>query len=228
MRLRPRQGAVNRAARLLERAERPLLMVGSQAMIEAGEAADLASAVVELGVPVYLAGMARGLLGRGHPLHLRHKRSQALRQADLVVLAGVPFDFRLNYGRHIPRRTRVIAANRGLLELHKNRRPDLPVLADPGLFVRRLGREVRRAEGWSDWLTTLRERDDERNVEIAELAGRPTDFVNPVALCLEIEAALDDDMRHRGSSHRRLSILPSCTLCRRPVAPSWLSHRRTS
>jgi acetolactate synthase-1/2/3 large subunit len=48
--------------------------------------------------------MARGLLGRDHRLQLRHQRRAALREADLVVLAGVPCDFRLDYGRQIGRR----------------------------------------------------------------------------------------------------------------------------
>jgi len=49
-----------------------------------------------IGAPVYLSGMARGLLGAKHPLLYRHKRREALREADLVVLAGVPADFRLD------------------------------------------------------------------------------------------------------------------------------------
>ena len=66
----------------------------------------------QLGVPVYLSGMARGLLGRDHPLQLRHQRREALREADCVLLAGVPCDFRLDYGRHVRRSATLIAANR--------------------------------------------------------------------------------------------------------------------
>lgn len=40
-------------------------------------------------VPCYLGGMARGLLGKDSPLHLRHKRRDALQAADLVILAGI-------------------------------------------------------------------------------------------------------------------------------------------
>ncbi|MFN8476659.1 MAG: hypothetical protein U0074_02380 [Kouleothrix sp.] len=47
--------------------------------------------------------MARGLLGAEHPLQLRHKRREVLRAADLVLLAGVACDFRLDYGRQIRR-----------------------------------------------------------------------------------------------------------------------------
>lgn len=46
------------------------------------------AAVETLGVPCFLGGMSRGLLGRNHPLHIRQNRSAALKKADVVVLAG--------------------------------------------------------------------------------------------------------------------------------------------
>ena len=49
--------------------------------------------VERLGIPVYLSGMARGLLGRDDPLQLRHQRRQALKEADCVILAGAPLRF---------------------------------------------------------------------------------------------------------------------------------------
>jgi acetolactate synthase-1/2/3 large subunit len=63
----PERSLVGQVARLLARAERPVLLIGSQAMISAGEAGALVEAVAALGLPVYLSGMARGLLGPGHP-----------------------------------------------------------------------------------------------------------------------------------------------------------------
>jgi hypothetical protein len=47
----------------------------------------------------YLAGGARAACSASHALQLRHRRKEALREADLVVLAGIPTDFRLDYGR---------------------------------------------------------------------------------------------------------------------------------
>ena len=67
-------------------------------------------------MPVYLSGMARGLLGPQHPLQMRHARRNALREADCVLLAGVPCDFRLDYGRHVRRAATLIAANRSAKE----------------------------------------------------------------------------------------------------------------
>src|SRR5262249_28749397 len=52
----PGGAEVRRTAERLARAERPLLLVGSQALVEAAEAAELAHAIEHLGVPVYLTG----------------------------------------------------------------------------------------------------------------------------------------------------------------------------
>jgi thiamine pyrophosphate-dependent acetolactate synthase large subunit-like protein len=77
----PDEARVLRAAALLSRAERPVLLIGSQALLSATEAGALADAVRALRVPVYLSGTARGLLGAGDPLQSRHKRKEALREA---------------------------------------------------------------------------------------------------------------------------------------------------
>ena len=43
--------------------------------------------------------MGRGLLSADHPLCFARARSVAFREADLVVVAGTPLDFRLSFGR---------------------------------------------------------------------------------------------------------------------------------
>ena len=72
-----------------------------------------------MGVPCFLGGMTRGLLGRNSPLHIRQKRREALRDADLVILAGAVCDFRLGYGQVLSRRSKVIAINRNKEQLWK-------------------------------------------------------------------------------------------------------------
>jgi acetolactate synthase-1/2/3 large subunit len=62
-------------------------------------AEDAALRLVEtVGLPVITNGMGRGVVPRGHPLLVTKARSVALRQADLVVVAGAPLDFRLGFG----------------------------------------------------------------------------------------------------------------------------------
>jgi thiamine pyrophosphate-dependent acetolactate synthase large subunit-like protein len=185
---------VRRAARALAAARRPVMVIGSQATLEARAVAQVAAAIERIGVPVYLSGMARGLLGQGHWLQLRHRRRQALRDADLVLLAGVPCDFRLDYGRQIRRRTRLVAVNRSAEDLVKNRRPDLALLGDPGRFLRALAEVAIAAEASRDeWLDTLRERDAAREADIDERAGRPTEHVNPLHLFRQLEPLLGED-----------------------------------
>ncbi len=132
--------------------------------------------------------MARGLSGKAHRLQLRHQRRQALRDADLVILAGVPCDFRLDYGRQIDRRARLIAINRDQETVRKNRNPDLGLVADPGGTLQESrAASITESGRWEPWLKTLRERDESRQQQIVERSGEATEFLNPLALCREIE-----------------------------------------
>ena len=188
-------GDVERAVARIAKAERPVMVVGSQALVDAGQADAVAAAVERIGMPVYLSGMARGLMGVSHPLHRRHQRRKALREADLVVLAGVPSDFRLDYGRNVRRSACLISANRSRVDLNRNRRPDIGAPADAGLFLRALADKLDAnvSSRWSKWQGVLVERDAERESEIDGNASQSGEFINPVALCRSINARLPDN-----------------------------------
>jgi acetolactate synthase-1/2/3 large subunit len=172
-----------------------VLLVGSQAMLSPTGADALADAVRALGVPAYLSGMARGLLGAADPLQMRHARKEALRAADLAVLAGVPCDFRLDYGSHIRRAAVLVSANRSRSEIAKNRRPALAVPGAPDLFLRGL---VRCGAGprpeWTAWRDELRARDAAREADIAARAdAEAPGGVNPLRVCRVLDGALAED-----------------------------------
>jgi acetolactate synthase I/II/III large subunit len=98
----PDPGDVSRIANLLRAARRPVLVLGSDVWL--GGAEDAARrAAEELRLPVVANGQARGVLPRGHDLLVTRARSVALREADLVVVAGAPLDFRLGYGSFGPK-----------------------------------------------------------------------------------------------------------------------------
>jgi len=182
------------AAAALARAERPLLVIGSQALSIAAEAPRIAAAVAALGIPVYLSGMARGLLGRDHALQMRHQRRAALRESDCVLLAGVPCDFRLDYGRHVRRSATLIAANRSAQEARMNRRPDIAAIGDAGLFLERLAAPLAQAgRRWSSWIEDLRTRDLKREAEIEEQARPDGEYVNPIAFFRALEQAAGEN-----------------------------------
>jgi acetolactate synthase-1/2/3 large subunit len=190
--------ALRAALAKLQLAERPLLVIGSQAVVLAAEAQRLADAVARLGVPVYLSGMARGLLGRDHPLQMRHQRRQALREADCVLLAGVPCDFRLDYGKHVRRNATLIAANRSARDARLNRKPDIAAIGDAGLFLQALAEQAppqteHAPSQWAGWAGTLRARDAARETEIDAQAAARGEYVNPIALLRALEREAGDN-----------------------------------
>jgi len=197
--LAPQPGAVDKLQEIVAGAERPVLVLGSQCVLDAQRVAETAAAVETLGLPVYLAGMARGLLGGaggaggGGSRQYRHHRKAALREADLVILAGVPCDFRLDYGNHIGRGAAIVAVNRSREDLRKNRRPDLALHADPAASLRLLADgftgDAKRLAGW---LAALDEREAAREREIAIQAAQSLDGVNPLRFFRELDVLLDE------------------------------------
>ncbi len=190
----PDPAHVGQTARHLRRAERPVLVLGSQATLSTGEVAALAASVASLGVPVYLSGMARGLLGPDHPLQMRHKRKEALREADLVILAGTPNDFRLDYGGHVSRQATLISVNRSSRDLTRNRRPTVGALGAPERFLQELARLVPPRESWASWTAVLRARDQTREREIdLQGAAVSANGLNPLTVLKAVDRALELD-----------------------------------
>ena len=186
----PDKKSVRRAAKIIAKAQSPVMVIGSQTMLYPDKAEELIAAVEKLQIPVFLSGMARGLLGSSHSLQMRHKRRQALKQADVVVLCGVPCDFRLNYGSHV-RRAKVISINRSNEDLYKNRKPDLPIFADPHHTIVSIS-EQHSYEKNTDWIKQLKSRHEKREQEILQLANENVGLINPLQLCLAIDKSLQD------------------------------------
>ena len=199
---------IERAADAIKQAERPVIVVGSQALVGVKDPGRLARAIGMLGAPVFLAGMARGLLGRTHELQLRHNRGAALKQADVIVICGFPFDFRLGYGRGLNRAATLIAANLSAHELRKNRRPDITaemhagefligvadrVSSAPDGFAGGVGGFPRGIDRWRGWLDELRGQELARDTEIRAKAQQAGELIDPVQFFLRMEEAMADD-----------------------------------
>ena len=89
--------ALDRAVTLLNDAERPVIMAGTNLYWGRGEQALQALAEAR-GIPVFLNGLARGCVPADHRLAFARARKTALGEADVALVVGVPMDFRLGFG----------------------------------------------------------------------------------------------------------------------------------
>ncbi|PKL37411.1 MAG: acetolactate synthase [Spirochaetae bacterium HGW-Spirochaetae-1] len=183
-----------RAYKAVKKTRRPVMIIGSQAMLHPSGVSRLAAAVESMGIPVFLTGSARGLLGTDSAVQVHHHRREALQQADTVILAGMPCDFRLDYGRSINRKARLISVNRSRQDLYLNRRPNLAVHSDPFLFILGLAAQfTSHIMNHQAWLDELKRKDTIREKEIVSLSGKKTEGINPLFLLRRLEEFLSDD-----------------------------------
>ncbi|KAF2352295.1 Thiamine pyrophosphate enzyme N-terminal TPP-binding domain [Trinorchestia longiramus] len=189
---------VEKCASLLRSARKPVFVVGSQATLPPSPAADTRRALEKMGVPCFLGGMARGLLGRKSAIQMRQKRGECLKEADVIVLAGSVADFRLSYGRVLNKHAKIIAVNRNKEQLYKNSdmfwKPEVAAEGDVGTFLKDLSSAVSGYQVDESWVTKLAARDQEKEEANAKMAEVPPEqHLNPLKLFMELEEALPED-----------------------------------
>ena len=190
---RPLEAQLAAAAKLLRKAKAPALVIGSQTMANCRDPGPLARAVEALGMPTWLGGTARGLLGKTSPTQFRHARGKALKDADVAVVCGFPFDFRMKYGMCFGKKTKVISINLSAEELRKNRRPTLAVQMPAADFLVRLAGRVSPDPKWQPFLDACRKREEARDREIASKARPKGELVDPIHLFQRMEEKMADD-----------------------------------
>jgi acetolactate synthase-1/2/3 large subunit len=130
-RVAPDPNKIEQAIALLSRAERPAVIAGSSVWWDdAGE--ELRRLCERAQLPVFLNGAARGTLPTGHPLFFQHTRKEALSGADLVLVIGTPFDFRMNYGAEptFSAESKVVQIDIDPVEIGRNRAVEVGIIAD--------------------------------------------------------------------------------------------------
>lgn len=95
--IQPEAGDLDGIAALLSASERPAIIAGSGVYLDRAETA-LCELAEKGDIPVFMNGQGRGCLPADHRLAFSRARSKALKEADLVLVAGTPLDFRLGFG----------------------------------------------------------------------------------------------------------------------------------
>jgi thiamine pyrophosphate-dependent acetolactate synthase large subunit-like protein len=195
----PDSDAVERIAALLARAERPVLILGTDVWADHADEAALRF-VDAVGVPVITNGMGRGVIPGGHPLLATKARGQALGGADLVIVVGTPLDFRLGYGvfggkeeGSSPAQVVHVADSPGQVSGHASLAAsvagDLTAVFD-GLQA---GLEQGSRPDWAAWVASLQDTVALATKRDAELLGAEADPIHPARIYGELVPRLADD-----------------------------------
>jgi acetolactate synthase-1/2/3 large subunit len=183
----PAAEGVERVRALLDQAERPVIMAGTNLYWGRGEEA-LLELAERRGIPVYLNGQARGCVPADHPLFFSRARGEGLKGADLALVIGVPMDFRLGFGASFGEETEIVAIDRAEPVRDHPRAVAAELYGGIDATLRALigdGRET------SDWVAHLRAKETEkREAERVELDdGRAP--LHPMRLYRELGEMLD-------------------------------------
>jgi acetolactate synthase I/II/III large subunit len=185
--------AIERVAGLLMEAERPVVMAGTDLYWGHGEQA-LLELVETLRIPVFLNGLARGCVAADHDLFFSRTRSQALKDADVALVIGVPMDFRLGFGGSFGEETAIVAIDVAEPERRHPREPTAELYGDLAATLA----DLRIAAGAKalpseSWIASLRAAESERReAERAELEDDRAPL-HPMRLYAELARVLDRD-----------------------------------
>jgi acetolactate synthase-1/2/3 large subunit len=159
----PSLADIARAIDLIDRAERPVMIVGG-GVVRAGAGWRAQRLAERAGIPVASTLMGLGALPAGHPLsvgmlgmHGTRAANLAVRKSDLVIALGVRFGDRTT-GRlaSFCPRAEVIHVNADAAELDRIVRADVAIAADAGDVLAELVRAAPRTRrGWRQQVARL-------------------------------------------------------------------------
>jgi acetolactate synthase-1/2/3 large subunit len=194
--------AIERLADLIVKARQPAILLGSQ--VWTGRGTEAAVAMVRaLNIPTFMNGSARGSLPPGDPHHFHLSRRYAFDNADLIIIVGTPFDFRMGYGRRLPQGATVVQIDMDYRTVGRNRDIDLGIVGDPGTVLAAVaqaatgrlsnGSATRRA-----WFDELRAQETQAYQKRLPRQLSDADPIHPLRLAHEINEFLTEDSIYIG------------------------------
>jgi acetolactate synthase-1/2/3 large subunit len=184
------------ALRILEAAERPMLIAGTSVKWSNAQAA-LNAFLDRTCLPAYANGMGRGTIPRVSPHLFNRTRRQAMEDCDALVLAGSVLDFRLAFGATIPKDSKIIQMEMDNTLIGHNRSADVGLVGSLACSFKAMV-DLMDEHGirldFSRYAAQLRTSEGAEETE--QRARRVSDEVpiDPMRLCKEIADFVDDDM----------------------------------
>jgi len=186
----PDPAALDRVSTLVGHVSRPVLVAGGDVYWAHAEHAMRAFAE-SARVPVFVNGMGRGTVPADHELAFSRARSTALREADLVLVAGTPLDFRLGFGRFGD--ARVVHLCDAASDIAAHATLAASTAGDLATTFSALAAAGAPPGAHEDWIARLRAVEQEQRA--AELPALEADVapIKPTRVYGELKARLDRD-----------------------------------
>ena len=212
---------IQKLADILVDSERPAILYGQQVWTARGHEEAIAL-LRGLDIPGYFNGGSRGLLPPGDPHHFDRTRSNAFAEADVIVIVGTPFDFRMGYGRRISNKLKLIQIDMDYRTVGKNRDIDLGLVGDPGAILAavldaatgRLKQDKRQAR--RQWMQKLSAAEEVAGEKLMPLFKSNSVPIHPYRVAYELNEFLRDDTIYIGDGGDVVTISAQAVRPRRP------------
>ena len=184
-------------------AERPAILYGQQVWTARGHKEAIAL-LRGLDIPGYFNGASRGLLPPGDPHHFDRTRTQAFANADVLLIVGTPFDFRMGYGKRIGKDLTLVQIDMDYRTVGKNRDISLGLVGDPGAILGavlqaasgRIKNDKRQAR--QAWLKQLSEAETVAADKLMPLFKSNSVPIHPYRVAWELNEFLGEDTIYIG------------------------------
>ena len=188
---------IERLADILVAAKRPAILLGTQ--VWSGRAHEEAVNLVrQLNVPAYFNGAARGILPPGDTHHFHRTRRDAFNQADVIIIVGTPFDFRMGYGKRLRSEATVVQIDMDYRTVGKNRDVSLGLVGHPGAILHAVleattGRKDNGAGAREVWLDELRTLEAQKTEKLMPQFLSDKSPISPYRVAWELNEFLTED-----------------------------------
>jgi acetolactate synthase-1/2/3 large subunit len=212
---------IEKLADLLVNSERPAILYGQQVWTARGQE-EAVALLRGLDIPGYFNGGSRGLLPPGDPHHFDRTRGNAFADADVIVIVGTPFDFRMGYGRRISTKAQLVQIDMDYRTVGKNRDITLGLVGDPGAILgavldaasARIDKGKRQAR--QQWMKQLSEAEAVATEKLMPLFTSDRSPIHPYRLAFEINEFLGEDTIYIGDGGDVVTISAQAVRPRRP------------
>jgi thiamine pyrophosphate-dependent acetolactate synthase large subunit-like protein len=192
---------IEKLADLLVKAEKPAVLFGAQVFLSRGHEQAIALCR-SLNIPAYTNGAARGILAPGDPHYFNRTRRQAFSSADVLLIVGTPFDFRMGYGKRLQAPV-LVQIDMDYRTVGKNRDVSLGLVGDPGAILAAVtqaasGRADNGAKRRQGWLDELRAAEDKALEKLMPLFTSEQSPIHPYRVAWEINQFLTEDTIYIG------------------------------